>query len=448
VLASPRISRHLPAPGIRRRLVLATYVVLALAALPALGWAASVHATYALAVAGLVLLIGVIITDIRLVPILTIPFTLVVLRAGGASGLSASDLVLFLGTPCALLVFKLREAPEVRRLLWILAFYESTTLLTVVYNFYRANLIEWIHEAVLVGGSLIVGWVVGRAGRTKLAVTIYMLGACFIALWACLWSATHGFQPAYLPGGMQKNYIGDMLAFGVILAYARPPWFGWRTARWPRVALGVCLLGILASQSKQAMISCAAAIIFMVVRDRDVGRRGKAILLLLLPIVIIAYETVSHEFASHNKFNSVHQRESWFKLSGEVWRLSPILGVGLRWWYTDRFVDAFQPPNGVFEMLTSAGIVGLVGFLVLTFGALIVLWKVPRPAGTLALAVLGARFIQGELDIFWVGAQGSFPWMFAGLVLGALALEQAKEHGWSPLPTPGRDQTLTAFGAR
>jgi hypothetical protein len=413
--------------GQHRPWVGALFLLIGVVALPALGWAASVHGLYALAGAAVVLLLGVLLIDIRFVPVLTIPFTLVVLRAGGASGLSASDLLLFLATPCALVVFRLRESPEIRRMFWIMAFYSSCTLMTVLYNFYRANLVEWIHEWFLVCGSLIVGFVVGRSGRTKVAVTLYMFGACFIALWACFWSASHGLKPAYLPGGMQKNYIGDMLSFAVLLAYARPAWFGWKTAKWPRVAIGICLLGILSSQSKQAMISLAVAIVFMIVRDRGVGRRGKAILILILPIVIVAYETVSHEFASKNRFNSVHQRESWFKLSVDIWHLYPVVGVGLRWWYTNRFQNAFQPPNGVFEMLTSAGTVGLVGFLVLTFGALIVFWKVPRPAGTLAIAILLARFIQGELDIFWVGAQGSFPWMAAGLVLGAVALDQAQQ---------------------
>lgn len=398
--------------------------MLVVGGLPLLGYLAASHALVALGIGGVLLLLGILVVDIRLLPVLAIPCTLVILRAGSGSGLSISDFVLFLGTLCALTVFRLSEAPQVRQLLWLLAFYQATTLLTVVYNPYRSNLVEWVHEAFLVGGSLIVGWVVARAGRAKGAVTAYVLGACALAVWAGAWSVTHHLQPAY-PGGMQKNYVGDMLAFAVLLLYARPAWFGWKGTRWPRLAVVVCLVGILATQSKQAMISCAAGVVFMIVRDRDLGRRSRAMLIGLLPAIVIAYEVASREIRSHNRFNSVYTRLSWFGDAVHIWHTSPLVGVGLRWWYTGRFAVAFQPPNGVMEMLSSAGVVGVVGFLALMVGALAILWKVPRPIGTLAVAILLTRFIQGELDLFWVGAQGALPWMVAGLVLGAVARQQA-----------------------
>lgn len=429
------ISERLAASNARRYLV-ATGAVVAACGLPLLGVLAGSHALVALAVGGILLLVGILLIDIRFFPILAIPCTLLVLRAGGGSGLSMSDFVLFLGTLCALTVVRVKESPELRRLLWLLAFYQATTLLTVVYNPYRANVIEWIHEAFLVGGSLIVGWVVARSGRTKPAVTTYVLGSCFIAAWACLQTLTHHLQPAYLPGGMQKNYIGDMLAFAVLLLYARPAWFGWKGTRWPRFAIVVCLLGILATQSKQAMISCALGVVFMVVRDRSLRRRSRAILIGLLPAVVIAYEVVSREVTSHNRFNSVYTRLSWFSDGISIWHTSPLVGVGLRWWYTDRFAVAFQPPNGVIEMLSSAGVLGVIGFLALMVGSIAILWRVPRPAGTLAVGILLTRFLQGELDLFWVGAQGSLPWLVAGLALGAVARQYARSTQGLSAPRP------------
>lgn len=93
-------------------------------------------------------------------------------------------------------------------------------------------------------------------------------------------------------------------------------------------------------------------------------------------------------------------------------------GVGLRWYYTPRFPVTFQPPNADIEMLTSVGLVALAAFLILTVGILVVLWKVPQPWGTLAFAALLTRFVQGQLDIFWLGAQGTIPWLIAGTALG------------------------------
>jgi hypothetical protein len=411
--------------GEHRGLFVGLAAGLTIVGLPALGFVASSHTLDAFACGALILLAGVLVIDIRFVPMLSIPCTLLVLRAGGGSGLSVSDLVLFLGTLCALTVFPLREAPEVRKLLSILAFYEATTLLTVIDNPYRADIIEWVHEAFLVGGSLIVGWVIGRSGKAKPAITTFVILSVALALWAGGETLTTHLKAANLPLGLQKNFIGDMLSFTALLLYARPAWLGWRGRIWHRVALILCLLGILAAQSKQAIISLVVGVVFMYFRNRGLARRSKAIFIALVPMAIIAYSIVSDEISSHNKFNSVYTRLSVYTANLKVWDLSPLVGVGLRWWYQARFVGSIQPPNAEMEMLTSAGIVGLIGFFVLFAGSVSVLRKVPRHLGTLALAVVVMRFVQGQLDIFWVAAQGSLPWMLAGVILGVAAIERS-----------------------
>ena len=70
-----------------------------------------------------------------------------------------------------------------------------------------------------------------------------------------------------------------------------------------------------------------------------------------------------------NQFNSVFQRINWFQDSIDVWLNDPIFGVGLRWWYTDRFPAKFQPPNAELEVLTTTGVVGLLAFLVVAMSA-------------------------------------------------------------------------------
>jgi hypothetical protein len=66
--------------------------------------------------------------------------------------------------------------------------------------------------------------------------------------------------------------------------------------------------------------------------------------------------------------------------------------------------------------------------------------------GSLALAVLVSRFVQGQLDLFWVAVQGSIPFVVLGICLGvehlarqegvqvesAIALEASASRG----PTP------------
>jgi O-antigen ligase len=170
-------------------------------------------------------------------------------------------------------------------------------------------------------------------------------------------------------------------------------------------------------------------------RLSHVTRRSKMLIVVTIPLVIFAYVTISREFASSNRFNSVHQRQAWFQQAIQVWHTSPWLGVGLRWWYTARFPFSFQPPNGELEMLSSAGIIGLAAFLLLFGRSLMLLWSLPIRFGTLAFTALLMRFVEGQFDIFWVSATGAIPWIMVGLSLGALALWNSQENTHEELPT-------------
>ena len=95
-------------------------------------------------------------------------------------------------------------------------------------------------------------------------------------------------------------------------------------------------------------------------------------------------------------------------------------GHGLRHWYNDSSVP-FQPPQAEVEVLASAGVVGLIGFLVMWLGIIVVLWRVDPRFGTLAVAVTFARIVQAQFDLFWIAAQVSIPFVIAGICLGAMA---------------------------
>lgn len=397
---------------------------------PAAAYLTKGGSKYTLAAGAAILAVGAIAWDAMILPVLTVPATLLVFRvSASSSNLSFSDLVLGVATLCAIPMFKLRNDTYVAKLLFLLAVYEATTFLNVIYNPYRANLIEWVHEAFLVGGSLIIGWLIASRHRAAAATTAYLVGSCLIAVWAMAWSLTHHLAAAYLPLGMQKNYIGDMLCFAFLLAYARPDWTSQRIAKHATKIWAICALGMLASQSKQAMISAVVGVGILTYRDRNLRRHAKAIAAACVPMVIIAAVIVDKKLRSTNKFNSVHQRETWLRQSLQIWHLSPWFGIGLRWWYTNRVPFSFQPPNGEAEVLTSAGLVGLAGFLVLIVGAVVILRKMPKRYGTLALAIVVARLVQGQLDVFWVTAQGSIPWLIAGMCLGADYLTRVRATG-------------------
>ncbi|WP_284293571.1 hypothetical protein [Luteimicrobium album] len=87
-------------------------------------------------------------------------------------------------------------------------------------------------------------------------------------------------------------------------------------------------------------------------------------------------------------------------------------------------------------MLSSAGTIGLIGFLLLMIGSMVVLWRISPVYGTLGFAVIASRLVQGQLDLFWVSVQTSIPFVLAGVCVGALAKHEA-----DPPPAPDAETT-------
>lgn len=404
---------------------------LLLLAAAGLGIMSAAYGSWAIMVALAVLFIGLASTDIALVPLMAFPAILLPMRTGP---LSLTDLVLIAGTVPAFLLYRRSEARDLQQFIWLGITYQALLIPTLILNPYLANLVEWGHELVMIIGGLLVGWVVGRRGLASRALQLYVLGCVFIGLWALaqglVMLLTQGsFGPVYLPQ-LHKNFIGDVLAFGFIMAFMRPDWLGW-SKRFAHSALLACALGIAASGSRQAMVSVAASILIMSLRGREGGAgRGRILLLALIPGMWFVFNSLSDQLEQYeqgDRFNSASQRIVWFEQSLDIWRESPVFGVGLRWWYTDRFEEAFQPPNAIFEMLSSAGVVGTIGFLILTLGGLWAALTLNPRYGNLAAAVLLARFTQGQLDLYWLAGLSTLPWMVVGLVIGVQSMHQDAE---------------------
>ena len=372
-----------------------------------------------------VLAIGLTAVQPGLIPLAVLPLLLVVLRVGsGGVDLSLSDFALAAAVVPALLLARRPFSPGLRSVLWASAVYQFATLVTVVNNPYAANAVEWAHAWMMVGGSLVVGWAVGANGHGRTGVrlivgTIAILAIITVVEGVVLFA--HGdFSPVYptFPYAMHKNFAGTVCAMGVVMVYARPVWVG-INRRWSFVLITLMLAAVFFTQSRQALVGLAAAVFVLVLRSKTDRKRSKLVLLLVAPLVLFVTNLVQDQVKSDNQFNSVFQRLTWFQDSMTVWSSDPWFGVGLRWWYTDRFPFQFQPPNAEIEVLTSAGVVGLAGFVLLMVVALRVAWRLDPAYGSLAVAVLVSRLVQGQFDLFWAAVQGSVPFVVLGLCLGA-----------------------------
>ncbi|WP_278235260.1 O-antigen ligase family protein [Isoptericola sp. AK164] len=384
-----------------------------------------------LAAAAAVLLVGLTAMYPEALPLASMATLLVIERVGGdAVNLSASDAVLFVAFWVAVVLAPRPFSRPLRTLLWLTVFYQAATLFTVVVNPYVANTVEWFHAWLLTGGALVVGWAVGRSGRASVGLGLVAAGAAGIAV-LTVGTAALGFlstgqlDEVYLewPWGMHKNFIGCVLAFVATIAFARPSWLGW--SRWITSGLfWLCTAGILASQSRQALVGLGVAVLVLTLW-REPGRRPRwFVVLAVVPAMALVAGMVRDQLESGNQFNSVYQRLSWYDQALDVWRDSPVVGEGLRWWTAGRTDYEFQPPNAELEVLTSGGVVGLVGFLVLMLGSVIVLWRVDRRFGVLAATLVLNRLVQAQFDLFWVSVQVSVPFVLVGVILGARERER------------------------
>lgn len=430
-----RAGDHWARRAVGRRVVL---VVAIAAVAAAIGFLSVSNAEFALLGAFAVLAVGLLAVDPVLVAVVALPASLLMQRVGGA--LSVADVVLAGATLVALVVVRGTPQRDLSPLLWAGAAYLAAALPTVILNPYSANAVEWVHELVLVVGSAYVGFAVGRAGRSQLAVGLYVIACVVMAIVASgvglYMLATEGvFGPVYLPD-LHKNTIGGALAMAVVLLYARSRLFAWPPF-WSRAAIVVLAVGLLASQSRQAMIGALAGAVILSLRPRpETGKYPKLVWVAVVPVLVFVLTLVNDQLTEDNPFNSANQRLDWYAETIKIWETSPIFGVGLRWWYTDRFAGGtFQPPNAEFEVISSVGIVGLLGFLAMFAVGFWALWRIDPAFGTVGAAIVVTRFVQAQFDLYWVAGQASFLWIIAGMCIGA-AVPSSNPRGPSDLAAP------------
>lgn len=408
--------------------VVCVWVISAIALVGA-GLIAPARPELAVALALMILAFGVSLAEPAAIPLLILPVTLAANRVSAAGvDLTISDLALAIACVPAF-IYALGDANrEIRTLIWGVGIYQFATLLTVVNNPYQANVVEWLHAGVLIGGGLITGWAIGRRGFASIGLRL-LVGS--LVLLACAGLAQ--VLPRYLAGDfgalflswpvvMHKNHFGTILALGAIILWVRPTWLGVsRIVMWPAFTLIVGALA--ATQSRQAIVGLVSAMGYVSLRRGRV-RGLVALTMIVVPVLLSVAYAVWKQIESGNLFNSAFSRVSWYDNAIAIWSNDPWFGVGLRWWYTPRFGVYSQPPSAILDVLTSAGVIGLAAFGL----HWLISWRAVRRLspefGILAAGVLVVRLVQSQFDLYWVSVQASVPFLIVGICVGAAARAQ------------------------
>jgi hypothetical protein len=403
----------------RRSLVLLTSVGLAASALIPL--IATDHERIAMLAAVACLAASLALVDPLLFPALALPATLLLQRLGGsAAGKSVdlSDVVLLIATGMAMPMIPWGSARVLRRILLLDLTYQVLIVTSLVAAHGSTEVLDWLHRWLLVSGGVIVGWVLARGGRARQAVSLFLAGTAALAVIALVHAVGSGFHPAQF-GSYQKNYIGEVMVPAIVVAHLDPPWLG-LDRRLARTVIGLDILGLLASQSKQAIVELVFVLFLLIVTMPSVRRRSRLILIGAAPAAVFAYIVSIRELRKfeHGGFNSLKERsialtQALAASAGHRW-----FGLGPHWYFLARYAGNIQPPDVFVEELAATGILGLFGLMLVVFGSAAVLARLPRSVGMLGLVLVLGRLVDGIFDIYWVSATGTLPWLFVGLSAG------------------------------
>jgi len=91
-------------------------------------------------------------------------------------------------------------------------------------------------------------------------------------------------------------------------------------------------------------------------------------------------------------------------------------------------------------VISSVGLLVLTEFIIMIVGGIVVAWRVPARFGTLAVAVLLARFVQSQFDQFWVSVLVSVPYLVVGVCLGAEQYARSREEARRGRGADGTDE--------
>jgi len=395
----------------------------------ALGWVAvavvaavagisvGVNLAAGLGLAFLVFAFGIFVVDPILVAVIVLPGAILVQRVGGSgTNLSVADLLAFVGAVVCLFFVDWRSATHLRRFLGAIVWYQAVLVLVVLVHPFRGDVIEWFHRFSYLAGSTLVGWVVASHGRARQAFRFYLWGSAVLALVTLEHAVALHFQPAQW-GVYQKNAIGAVLWVAIVLAQLNPVW-----ARIPKVEArtieALCVVALLATQSRQSAILVVLAIGTALFLNSDVRARAKMIVFIAVPVLGLVYYSFALAFRDNPHFNSVAIRLGQIDAALHVWHQSPWLGLGMRFYNLPQYLTVTAPPNSLVDNLASTGVIGSVAFVFLVVATMRSLNRLPRVYGTLGLVVLLAHYVDGLFDTFWIGALSIAPFLIAGISLG------------------------------
>ena len=293
--------------------------------------------------------------------------------------------------------------------------YGVAASISMVFHPSGEGVVTAAQRVLLVLGPLLLGAGLVRTGRLRPALGGYLVSVSVLAVSAVANTGAEGFL------GVQKNPAGGFLAAGLIIAVVLRPY------RWWVLTAPVLAIGVLASQSRGALLGLAVATVVTALVVRF-GERTRLIATFSAAGVLLygAYLSLPADaqarltrFSADSDY-AVRAREAFKADAFDVFGSSPWFGIGIGNYQGGLRSPGIRDPHDVLYLqLAEGGVVLLIGFLALVGWSL---WCAARAVRVTAVAVaaLGVQLstvTHGVVDVYWVRGTPEPAFLLLGAVL-------------------------------
>jgi hypothetical protein len=281
----------------------------------------------------------------------------------------------------------------------------------------QVAIVEWLHRAVLFGGAILIGAAVAHRHQVALALKALVYASSVVAVAAIVDAVTTGFGPAF-PFGIHKNAAGPLFAMVAMLMIAAPWRIGIRPSMLRHLRF-LIIVGLLATQSRGALLALVAGIALYAMRHRSARQRAPIFFLTVtLALIAVSVVTLKAQNEDNPNFNGVALRSSTIDDAiNRVWAAHPLVGGGLKYFRATGAQAGGAEQIFVAE-LAEAGIIGLIGLIVLLTNTSRVLFARRDPLGEAAFLVFVVEVLYALTAIFWIAGTLTLPMLLVGLAVG------------------------------
>lgn len=355
-----------------------------------------------------------------------VPSVFALWRVGPSiANMSISDAVLILATVAALGTVDWRNR-HLRRMLLVIAVYQSVILACVVARPSSRAAVEWGHRGLLMAGGLVVGAALAQRGLAPYALRALALVAGVVAGVAVLSGLSSGLEPAY-PLGLHKNAAGALLMMVLLVAYIVPATISRSTTAVSLLRM-ILIVGLAATQSRGAMIVLVIGFLLWAARRPRAALRSP--LLMLGGLAMVGFVVLSfsqpEERDLDRPFSSLGSRAAQRQEASTIWKSSPIVGQGIRYFRAPEYADRQEIHNVIYATLAETGVVGLAALVVFVGWTMVVVLDIKGAMATAALAVFVARMSHGLFDIFWGAGTQTLPWLLLGMAAASFGRQRGE----------------------